>query len=128
MICLLTKDDIDRIMEANPEIALKLLRAVTKRLAHIENLAQNLATNDAEVRIVQMILEFCQKFGMKKNEGILIELPITREEVASYVGVARETVSRKFSKFEDLGLITLSGNKQIFVKNQLALREYLHLI
>ncbi|SMF90760.1 CRP/FNR family transcriptional regulator, anaerobic regulatory protein [Paenibacillus uliginis N3/975] len=128
VICLLTKDDIDRIMEANPEIALKLLRAVTKRLAHIENLAQNLATNDAEVRIVQMILEFCQKFGMKKNEGILIELPITREEVASYVGVARETVSRKFSKFEDLGLITLSGNKQIFVKNQLALREYLHLI
>lgn len=124
-ICLLTKYDIDRIMEANPEIALKLLKAVTKRLAHTENLAQNLATKDPEVRIAQMILEFCQKFGTKKNEGILIELPITREEVASYVGVTRETISRKFSKFEDLGLISLSGNKHLFVRNLVALREFI---
>jgi CRP/FNR family transcriptional regulator len=124
-ICLLTKYDIDRIMEANPEISLKLLKAVTKRLAHTENLAQNLATKDPEVRLIHMILEFCQKFGTKKNEGILIELPLTREEIASYVGVTRETISRKLSKFENLGLISLSGNKQIFVRNHLALREYI---
>ena len=124
-ICLLTKDDVDFIMDENPEIALKLLKAVTKRLAHTENLAQNLATKDPEIRIAHMLLEFSQKFGTKKKEGILIELPITREEVASYVGVARETISRKFSKFEDLGLISLFGNKQLFVKDQLALREYI---
>lgn len=123
-ICLLTKDDMDRIMEDNPAISIKLLKAVTKRLAHTENLAQNLATNDAEARIAQMILEFCRKFGMKKKEGVLIELPITREEIASYVGVARETVSRKFSKLEELGLIALSGNKRLFVKDETALREY----
>ena len=123
-VCILTKNDIDSIMESNPEISLKLLKAVTKRLAHTENLAQNLATKDPEVRIASMILEFCQKFGTKKKEGILIELPITREEVASYVGVTRETVSRKFSKFENLGIISLSGNKQMYVMNQPALREY----
>ena len=124
-ICLLTKDDVDFIMEENSEIALKLLKAVTKRLAHTENLAQNLATKDPEVRIAHMLLEFSQKFGIKKNEGILIELPITREEVASYVGVTRETISRKFSKFENLGLITLSGNKQLFIKDYVALRDYI---
>lgn len=124
-ICLLTKADIDRIMEANPEISLKLLKALTKRLAHTENLAQNLATKDPEVRIAHMILEFCQKFGTKKKDGILIELPITREEIASYVGVTRETISRKFSKFENLGLISLSGNKQLIVNDQLALKEYI---
>lgn len=124
-ICLLTKADIDRIMEANPEISLKLLEALTKRLAHTENLAQNLATKDPEVRIAHMILEFSQKFGIKKSGGILIELPITREEIASYVGVTRETISRKFSKFENLGLISSSGNKQLFVRNQIALREYI---
>ena len=45
-VCMLTKSDIDYIMEANPEISLKLLKALTKRLAHTENLAQNLATKD----------------------------------------------------------------------------------
>lgn len=124
-VCMLTKSDIDRIMEANPEISLKLLKAVTKRLAHTENLAQNLATKDPEVRIASMILEFSQKFGRKKKEGVLIELPVTREEAASYVGVTRETISRKFSKFEDLGLISLSGNKHLFVRDQSALEEYI---
>lgn len=123
-VCMLTKNDIDRIMEGNPEISLKLLKAVTKRLAHTENLAQSLATKDPEVRLAQMILEFCQKFGSESNDGILIELPITREEVASYVGITRETVSRKFSKFENLGLISLFGNKQLLVKNEPALRDF----
>ncbi|MNP81962.1 Nitrogen fixation regulation protein FixK [compost metagenome] len=72
-----------------------------------------------------MILEFCQKFGKYIQEGVLIELPISREEVASYVGVTRETISRKFSKFEKLGFISLCGNKQLLVKNEMALRNYI---
>ncbi|MGM0901488.1 MAG: Crp/Fnr family transcriptional regulator [Bacillota bacterium] len=124
-ICVLTKEDIDRIMAAHPDIAIKLLKEVTKRLAHTENLAQNLATKDPEVRIAQMILEYCQKFGVKDKEGILIQLPITREEIASYVGVTRETISRKLSKFEDLGLISIVGNKQILVRDEYSLMEYI---
>ncbi|OIJ17944.1 cAMP-binding protein [Anaerobacillus alkalidiazotrophicus] len=124
-ICMLMKKDIDKIMEANPQIALKLLKAVTKRLAHTENLAQNLATKDPEIRIAQMILEFAEKFGVKKQEGLFIQLPITREEISSYVGVTRETISRKFAKFERLGLISLIGNKQLLVKNEKGLLELL---
>lgn len=124
-ICQLTKRNLNQIMLENPEISIKLLTSLTKRLAHTENLAQNLATKDPEIRIIHMILEFCQRFGTKVNSGILIALPITREEIASYVGVTRETISRKFSKFEELGLITISGNKQIIVQNKLALKSYL---
>ncbi|MDM5155644.1 Crp/Fnr family transcriptional regulator [Bacillus sp. DX1.1] len=124
-ICMLTKDNMDHIMERNPGIALKLLKTVTKRLAHTENLAQNLATNNPEVRIAYIILEFCERYGEDTDKGILINLPLTREEIANYIGVTRETISRKFSKFEDLGLITLIGNKRLIVKNKLAFREYI---
>lgn len=124
-ICLLTKEAMDRIMGDNPGISIKLLTAVTQRLAHVENMAQNLATKNPDVRIAYMILEFCQKFGKHRKEGILIDLPISREEVASYVGVTRETISRKFSKFEKLGFISLCGNKRLLVINQMALRNYI---
>lgn len=124
-ICQLTKGNLDQIMLENPEISLKIVTSLTKRLAHTENLAQNLATKDPEIRIIHMILEFCHRFGTQVNNGIVIHLPITREEIASYVGVTRETISRKFSKFEELGLITISGNKQIIVENKLALINYL---
>ncbi|MBJ7949783.1 MULTISPECIES: Crp/Fnr family transcriptional regulator [Bacillus cereus group] len=123
-ICMLTKYDMDNIMERNPSIALKLLKTVTKRLAQTENLAHNLATNDPEVRIAYIILEFCEKYGKKTDKGILINLPLTREEIASYIGMTRETISRKFSKFEELGLITSIGNKKLIVRNIENFRRY----
>jgi CRP-like cAMP-binding protein len=123
-ICTLTKKDMDEIIMKNPEISLKILSEVTRRLAETENLAHNLATNDAEVRIAYMILEFGEKYGVPDKEGIKIKLPINREEMANYVGVTRETISRKLSKFEDLGIIKLVGNKVLIIKDEKALREY----
>ncbi|MEM5627580.1 Crp/Fnr family transcriptional regulator [Bacillus wiedmannii] len=124
-ICMLTKANMDSIMERNPSIALKLLKFVTKRLAQTENLAHNLATNEPEVRIAYIILEFCEKYGQETNKGILINLPLTREEMANYTGMTRETISRKFSKFEDMGFITSIGNKQLMVKDKAAFRQYI---
>ncbi|RKD26002.1 cAMP-binding protein [Ammoniphilus oxalaticus] len=124
-ICLLTKQDFDLLLKDNPDIAIKLLSVLTNRLVHIENLAQNLATKDPSARIVQIILQFCEKFGKRKNGEIEIDLPLSREEIASYAGVTRETISRKLRMFEDLGLITAIGNKRLIVKDETALREFI---
>ncbi|MFT8322479.1 MAG: Crp/Fnr family transcriptional regulator [Bacillus sp. (in: firmicutes)] len=123
-ICLLTKKDIDKMMMANPDISVKLLKTITKRLSHTEDLAQLLATKDPEIRIAYLLVEFCEKFGSTKENGTLIDLPITREEISSYLGLTRETISRKLSKFAELGLITLIGNKQIFIKDLNVFKEW----
>ncbi|KOR26928.1 Crp/Fnr family transcriptional regulator [Clostridium sp. L74] len=124
-ICTLTKQKMDDILLKNPDISLKILKEVTKRLAETETLAQNLATNDADIRIANMILDFGEKYGVNKEEYIEIKLPINREEMANYVGVTRETISRKLSKFEDLEIIKLVGNKVIIIKDKDALKEYI---
>lgn len=122
-ICTLTKKKMDEILIENPNISLKILKEVTKRLAETETLAQNLATNDADIRIAHMILEFGEKYGINKKQSIEIKLPINREEMANYAGVTRETISRKLSKFEELNIIELVGNKMIIVKDEDALKE-----
>ena len=123
-ICTLTKQDMDKIIMSNPEISIKLLQVISKRLAQTENLAQNLATNDAEIRVAFMLLEFGEKYGVATNQGLQINLPINREEMANYVGVTRETISRKLSIFEELGIISLKGNKVIIIKQLDILKSY----
>ncbi|MGH4140288.1 Crp/Fnr family transcriptional regulator [Clostridium sp.] len=123
-ICTLTKQDMDKIIMSNPKISLKLLQVISKRLSQTENLAQNLATNDAEIRIAFMLLEFGEEYGTSTSQGLQINLPINREEMASYVGVTRETISRKLSIFEDLGIISLKGNKVLIIKKMDKLRSY----
>jgi CRP-like cAMP-binding protein len=123
-ICTLTKRNMDEILMNNPEISLKLLQVITKRLTQTENLAQNLATNDAEIRIAYMLLEFAEKYGVPTDQGLQVKLPINREEMANYVGVTRETISRKLGIFEELGIINLKGNKLLIIKQLDILKSY----
>lgn len=123
-ICTLTKVNMEQIMMKNPNISLKILGEMSKRLAQTENLAQILATNDAEIRIVNMLIEFQEHYGVERPEGIEIKMPINREEMANYTGLTRETISRKLSKLEESGIIELIGNKVILIKDENALREY----
>uniref|UniRef100_UPI0035936BF6 Crp/Fnr family transcriptional regulator n=1 Tax=Carnobacterium alterfunditum TaxID=28230 RepID=UPI0035936BF6 len=123
-ICTLTKQDMDKIIMSNPEISLKLLQVISKRLSQTENLAQNLATNDAEIKIAFMLLEFGEEYGTSTSHGLQINLPINREEMANYVGVTRETISRKLSIFEELGIISLKGNKVLIIKQLDKLKSY----
>ena len=123
-ICTLTKQNMNEILMSNPEISLKLLQVITKRLTQTENLAQNLATNDAEIRIAYMLLEFAEKYGVPTDQGLQVKLPINREEMANYVGVTRETISRKLSIFEELDIISLKGNKILIIKRLDMLKSY----
>ncbi|MGV8980375.1 Crp/Fnr family transcriptional regulator [Clostridium sp.] len=123
-VCTLTKQNMDEILLNNPAISLKLLQVITKRLTETENLAQNLATNDAEIRIAYMLLEFAEKYGVSTKQGLQVKLPINREDMASYVGVTRETISRKLSIFEELGIISHNGNKIIIIKQIDVLKSY----
>jgi CRP/FNR family transcriptional regulator, anaerobic regulatory protein len=118
---------MEQLMTENPDISLRLLKSLTKRLAHTENLAQSLATKDPEIRIAYMIMELSDKYGKPRGGRIHIDLPLSREELASYVGVTRETISRKFSRFEDSGLIKLIGNKQMVLIDPAGVEKYMGL-
>lgn len=126
ILCTIAKKDMDEILLNYPHITLKILNEVGKRLQETENLAQNLATNDIEIRIAYMIQEFSEKYGKKTDKGIEINCPINREEMANYIGVSRETISRKLRKFSDLGIIELIGNKIMLIKDEETLNTYLY--
>lgn len=120
-VCTLKKKDLDKILSRNPEISIKIIQEMADRINSAENLAQNLATNDVEVRIATMLVEFMHKYGYENEEGIKINLPLNREHMANYCGVTRETVSRKLSSFDKQGIIKLKGNKIVIVKDKDAL-------
>ena len=85
-MCTLDKEAMNKIIMSNPEISLKLLQVITKRLSQTENLAQNLATNDAEIRIAFMILEFGKKYGVVTDQSLQIKLRIKQlDRLKSYV-------------------------------------------
>lgn len=116
MICTLTKLDMDILLSTHPEINSKIMAEISKKLIQTENLVQNLSTIDTESKVAYILMELADKYGIQINNEIRVEIPINREEMASYAGVTRETMSRKLNGFLKDGLIDTIGNKVIIIK------------
>lgn len=117
IICTLTKEDFDKIIEKNPQITFKILESVHNRIVGLENLVQRLSTKDVESRVIDVLLSLAKDFGQKTEEGLVVDLPLSREEIGNYSGLTRETVSRTLTSMQDEGLIELYGNKKIIIKS-----------
>lgn len=116
-MCQLTKEDFDEAVRENPEIALKILEVLYERISKLENLVQSLSTKDIESRISRLLLSFIKDFGVPEDDIVKLELPLSREDMANYIGVTRETISRKLNSMQDEGIIDLIGNKTIILKD-----------
>ncbi|KHD36224.1 Crp/Fnr family transcriptional regulator [Clostridium acetobutylicum] len=118
LVCTISKDDFDEIITKNPEITLKILEVLHDRLKNLEDIIQNLSTKDVKVRVASMLLGFAEDFGVEGADGIVIDLPLNREEMANYIGVTRETISRKLTSLQDENAIQLIGAKKLIIKNK----------
>jgi len=71
----------------------------------IENLQYQLFGSVTQ-RTIETLLMLARRFGTKKGNGVQIELPISHQDIANFVGVARETISIEMSKLQKQGMIT----------------------
>lgn len=126
-VCTLTKEKLKALILDQPLIGLKIMEVLSERLANVEKLAQNLATNDVEARIAHLLLNLGEENGRETARGIEITLTLTREDMSNTIGVARETISRKLKKFQDNGIIKLISTKKIILLDVEKLEEYIML-
>lgn len=117
-ICTISKAQFQALLQQMPQIALKMIEVMSNRLTKMEELVESLGINSVDKRVFDLIEEYSLKFGRKTEQGILIQLPLSREEMANHLGITRETISRKLAKYQDEGKIKLIGHKQILLINK----------
>jgi CRP/FNR family transcriptional regulator len=121
-ICMINKKDFQELLRDYPEIGIKVIEELCIRMDKIEGTVQSMGTKSIESRINGVLLDFVDRYGKKHPKGVLVELPLSREGIANYIGTARETVSRKLSALQDEGIIEMIGNKKILVLDLYKLR------
>jgi len=113
--CNLSREKFQELLFTYPEISVKIIDELGARIARLENALQSIGVRNVDNRIGWFLLELAEKYGTGTKEGTVIHLPFSREGIANYLGIARETVSRKFSQLESEGLIRLLNNKEILI-------------
>ncbi|MCL6589948.1 MAG: Crp/Fnr family transcriptional regulator [Firmicutes bacterium] len=129
LVCMITGPDCHRLLLRHPEISLKIMEELCERIDKLENLLSSISPRETDNRICLMLLEFRNKYGKAGPDGtVVIDLPLNREEMANYIGVTRETVSRKLNALKEAGIIDFIGNKKVQVINEKALEESCQMI
>jgi len=117
-VCMLTKSQFRHLLAAYPDIAVKVIEELGGRMATLENTMQSLGIRSIDSRISSLLMDFSEKYGRTVPEGIL-----SREGIANYLGIARETVSRKLMQLESDGIIRSVSNKSLLLLDIEVLKE-----
>lgn len=121
---LLRNADMEKLLENHPRLAIKLLRIMSKRLRQAHLLVRDLALHDAYGRLAGLLLRFSRREGKRTDEGIILDMELTRQEMASMIGTSRETVARILSRFQKDGMLSLDKQRIVLLDEE-KLREWI---
>ena len=106
---------LERLMERFPRLAINGLRLVSQRWHELEERYRELATERVERRVAQTLLRLVRQVGQKVEGGVLIDLPLTRQDLAEMTGTTLYTVSRILSRWEQEQLVE-TGRERVLIR------------
>jgi CRP/FNR family transcriptional regulator len=113
----LRNEDLENLMRQNVDIAIDMLKIMSRRLKNASSQIRDLALKDALSRTAGLLLKLSEAFGTETEEGVVINLSLNRQELANMVGLTRETVTRVLSDLKRTKVIETDKN-QITILNK----------
>ena len=118
--------DLRALIGAHPAIAINLITIMGTRLAELQERVRELATQRIEQRIeqriAQAVLRLASQAGQDTRDGVKIEFPLRRKDLADYAGTTLHTASRTLAAWEKAGLLT-SHDRRLTVHDIVDIRR-----
>jgi CRP/FNR family transcriptional regulator, cyclic AMP receptor protein len=118
----LSSAELRGFLRDRPDAAMVMIRMLVRRLAGATTDLVDLATHDSVARIARRLLELSSEHGAPAASGTRIRLSLSQEELASWTGTTRETVSRALRLMRQLRWVS-TDHRSITVLDPEALRE-----
>jgi CRP-like cAMP-binding protein len=111
-VCLIARAELQRLLLKFPSISLKILEELSSRLEKSEKQTIRVSTEKVETRLALFIAECLDGEGAME-----FVLPMSKRDLASFLGTTPETISRKLTDFEQAGYIKQKPQRKIEVLN-----------
>lgn len=110
------------LLKTTPGLATDVALALAERLRRTNEDLERLAFRDARGRVVEALLQLSRAHGEKTSLGVRLTVRLTHQELASYAGVTRETVTRVLAELQDSRLVSVGADRRIIIRNEDGLR------
>ncbi len=114
LVCVLSRGDLERLLQSKPKVAVRLLEALSHRLEETRTRLEESTFRNATTRVGRTLLRLT--VGTSELTGL------THQELADSVGLYRETVTNVLNHLQAEGLVEL-GKKRIVILDRVGLEE-----
>lgn len=114
----ISRKNLMRILDRFPNLMYCIALQLGDRMKSSYDSLKNIALERVEARIAALLLKLASKVGVETKEGVMIDMRLTKQDVADMVGTTVETSIRTFTKFKKQGLVTDLGGKIVIKDNK----------
>lgn len=107
-VCVIESTKIRELMEKRSGIAMKILKELSRRLEKTETLVETLGLMDVDEKVAKILL------AMADDQDV-VDLGVTKKDLAAHIQMSPETLSRRLANFEDLGIIRQETARRIVI-------------
>lgn len=109
-------DRWDELLPRHPSLAINAMQTMGQRLQEAQTLVRELSNEEVERRVAHAVLRLANQSGLREAEGIRIDFPVSKQDIAEMTGTTLHTVSRILTAWEQAGLVE-GGRQKLLVKD-----------
>src|SRR5690606_31248493 len=119
-VCEIPFDNLDELTAVLPQLRKQLMRLMSRELREVQEMMLLLSPQHADELIAPLLIKLSARFRVRGYSARFFRLPMSRNEIGNYLGLAVESVSRVFTRFQQQELIIADG-KQIEITDYIQL-------
>lgn len=119
LICVMSRNDVDRLLLDDPRIAMRLAQSLGNRLAEAESRLEDMAFKSVSARLASLLLRIAEETDWR---GRRIVKGLTHQQLAEIIGTYRETVTLTLNEFQAAGHIQ-TGRRKVTLIDEVRLAE-----
>lgn len=115
-LCVISRGALLEFASRRPHLSLRLTKWVDQQLRETQVRLEELLFKDVPTRLARVLLRLAEEHGAETPEGLLIDLPLTHQDLAELIGATRETTSLTLSQFAKEGLLLRRRRRYILLQ------------
>ena len=119
-VCVFRHDDLEDLVRRHPDIGLRMLAAVSERLADTEDRLNALGSRDVEARLARYLLGLPTSW---RDGAATVTLPLAKKDVASLLDTSPESFSRALAALTGRGLVAVGAGRAVTIADPAGLER-----
>lgn len=107
----ISRREFEALVRDNPGFALALIQLLSNRLRHAEGRIEDLVFRQVPSRVAKLFISLADNHGKVTPNGIILDLPLTHQEIADIVGSSRVTVTQVLNRFRSMSWVSIKSKR-----------------